>query len=699
MMKKKLFHKMTRLFLAGSMLLGMACVALTGCGSQEAAGSEEETTAPVSSPQDAEPETEVEEETDTAVDAGIYVEKIANLSEDFAEGVDISSYLSLVDSGVVFYDFDGNALDRQGFFDLLAECGVNYVRIRVWNDPYDAQGNGYGGGNCDLSRAIEMGQYATNAGMKVMINFHYSDFWADPSKQMEPKAWSGMTIDEKADALYAFTKDSLDQLEAANVDVGMVQIGNETNGSFCGTDDWEEMAKLFSAGSQAVRDTNQEIQVVLHFANPETANRYSDYASKLDTYGVDYDVFASSYYPYWHGTIDNLSNVLSDVAETYGKKVMVAETSWLYTYEEGDGSSNTIGEGTSGIDVNYSPSVQGQANELRDVFAAVAGIDGGIGVFYWEPAWIPVQVYEGTDEEKEAVLEENKAIWEEFGSGWATSYAGEYDPDDAGQWYGGSAVDNQALFDFTGHPLESLKIFSYIRTGTRALLLVDVVTLDEQELEVGQGDDILLPEQANVLYNDGTEGTAVISWNQDQIDEAVEQGVGTYQITGTVAADDTEYTVSCNVIISKANQIQNPGFEDADTSMWTLTDTPEDSAGIRNETNNTKSGSMCLHFWDDEDFSYTLSQDITLPAGTYTLGVYFQGGDAGENDSYQLYAIVNGEKLVCDTFPNGWKNWENPEITGIVLEEETTITIGVEASATAKAWGSWDDFYLYSVDD
>ena len=110
-------------------------------------------------------------------DKQVYVQKIDGLSEDFMRGVDISSFLSEIESGVVFKDYEGNDIDSQGFFDLLADSGVNYVRIRVWNDPYDENGNGYGGGNCDIDRAISMGEYATNAGMKVYIDFHYSDFW------------------------------------------------------------------------------------------------------------------------------------------------------------------------------------------------------------------------------------------------------------------------------------------------------------------------------------------------------------------------------------------------------------------------------------------------------------------------------------------------------------------------------------------
>lgn len=246
-------------------------------------------------------------------------------------------------------------------------------------------------------------------------------------------------------------------MKAAGIDIGMVQVGNETNGGLAGETDWAKMSQLFNAGSQAVRETDSNILVALHFTNPETSGRYAWIAETLHRHHVDYDVFASSYYPFWHGTLKNLTSVLTSVADTYGKKVMVAETSYTYTAEDGDGHGNTAPK--NGQTLNYPVTVQGQANAVRDVIQAVSDVgEAGIGVFYWEPAWIPVGPAHR--------LEKNKALWETYGSGWATSYAAEYDPEDAGKWFGGSAVDNQALFDFKGRPLPSLHVFQYVDTGT-----------------------------------------------------------------------------------------------------------------------------------------------------------------------------------------------------------------------------------------
>ena len=388
----------------------------------------------------------------------LYVTKVDNLPEDFIMGMDASCVPALEKSGVVYYDHDGNEKD---VYQILSENGINYIRVRIWNDPFDADGNGYGGGNCDIDNAVAIGKRATQYGMKLLVNFHYSDFWADPGKQMVPKAWKGMKIEEKTQALYLYTKECLQKLVDAGVDVGMVQIGNETNGAMCGESSsalggWKRIMELISAGSKAVREVCPDALVAVHFANPEKAESYVSYGKNLEYYGVDYDVFASSYYPFWHGSLENLSQVLSNIATKYGKKVMVAETSYAYTAEDGDFNGNTIGEG-GGIVKDYPFTVQGQANLIRDVIDTVANKTvGGIGVFYWEGTWIPVGG---------GSYQENLSLWERDGSGWAASHAAEYDPEDAGKWYGGCAVDNQALFDFQGRALESLKVFKLVRSG------------------------------------------------------------------------------------------------------------------------------------------------------------------------------------------------------------------------------------------
>ena len=261
-------------------------------------------------------------------ESSLYVRKVENLPEDFIFGMDISSVLAEEASGVKYYDFNGQETD---LFRLLADNGINYIRVRVWNDPWDAEGRGFGGGNCDIAAAVEIGKRATACGMKLLVDFHYSDFWADPGKQMVPRAWAKMDIDEKEIKLHEYTLDCMKQLKDAGVDVGMVQLGNETNGALCGEKIWRDIAHLMDAGSRAVREVYPDALIALHFANPENPDSYRTYASKMayyEQYGlIQYDVFATSYSPYSHGTLDNLSAILTEISETYGKKVMVMETS------------------------------------------------------------------------------------------------------------------------------------------------------------------------------------------------------------------------------------------------------------------------------------------------------------------------------------------------------------------------------------
>ncbi len=423
-----------------SLLVTACMLTAAGCSPAEAPSTTNQASASVTEPSATQP-TE-----------GIQIDPVENLPEDFILGMDASSVIANENSGVKYYNFQGQ---EQDVFQTLAEAGVTHIRVRIWNDPFDENGNGYGGGNCNIDTAIAIGQRATKYGMQLIANFHYSDFWADPGKQKSPKAWESMDIEEKTQALYDYTAASLNKLKAAGVDVGMVQIGNETNGHMAGESDWGNLQQLFSAGSKAVREVFPEAKVALHFTNPEKAGLLTYYAQQLQQ--VDYDVFATSYYPYWHGSLNNLTQVLSQVNKSYGKQVMVMETSYAYTLTNSDHHGNTISSAGNAVE-GYPFTPQGQASCLRDVIDTVANTSGGIGVCYWEGTWIAVG---GSS------WEANSYKWEAFGSGWASSFAAAYDPEDAGKYFGGCAVENQALFDAQGRPLASLQVFHLVRYGSQ----------------------------------------------------------------------------------------------------------------------------------------------------------------------------------------------------------------------------------------
>ena len=387
---------------------------------------------------------------DTGAD-GIFVQKVDGLSDDFIKGVDVSSYVSLIDSGVTFKDWNGNVIGDQEFFSQLKEAGVNYVRIRVWNDPYDSNGKGYGGGNNDLAKAKKIGKWATDAGMKVLIDFHYSDFWADPGKQIKPKAWKDFDADQLEQAVYEFTGDSLRKVLEAGVNVTMIQVGNEvTNGLLWPEGlkpNYDNIARFISSGIRACRAVKPEIPLMIHLDNGGNNEMYRDWFDHYMERGEDFDYIGLSYYPFWHGTLQMLEDNMNDMAARYGKELIVAEVSMGYTMEdykqyEKLKDSERKGYATKPelvAKIEYPMTVQGQVDFTKDFLNRVAHVrdNKGLGFFWWEPAWIPVH-----------------------GSGWATPASLKYmnDPGPCGNEWA-----NQALFDYDGNVLPALEVIRDFR--------------------------------------------------------------------------------------------------------------------------------------------------------------------------------------------------------------------------------------------
>ena len=568
---------------------------------------------------------------------GLYVKKVPGIPEGFIFGMDVSSVLAEEASGVKYYDFDGSEKD---LFRILADNGINWIRVRIWNNPYDDFGHGFGGGNCDARAAAEIGKRAAACGLRLLVDFHYSDFWADPGKQMVPRAWKDMDISRKQEALYRYTADSLALIREAGADVGMVQLGNETTGAMCGETDWDSISLLMDAGARACREVCPGALVALHFTDPQDPDRLRYFAREADRYEkrglIGYDVFAVSWYPFWHGSLENLSAVLTEIAETYGKKVMVMETSYPYTAEDSDFSGNSI-TGDSPVDKPWPFSVQGQADCVREVTDTVVnGTPSGIGVCWWEGAWISV----GTDSRKE-----NERKWEQYGSGWASSYAGSYDPDDAGKYWGGSSWDNQAFFDPDGKPLESLKVFRLMREGS------------------------------------GTENP------------------------GTPEPAPAETPVSGNsASAEERNYLRDPGFEE-NSGAWILTnlkDTQE--LYVEDKPQDSLSGPRHVHFWSaaQDSVEFTLEQAVTeLPEGTFRFSVSVMGGDCGITDIYAYVKVDGVETARSEQIPiAGWKNWNEGLVPEFSHPAGSVVTVGlyVKCSGTGNgAWGKIDCAKLNSV--
>ena len=680
------FHKQqfgTRLLALG-LSVGLVLGSLTGCGNQEQdTGSSDTLVTSTDSASAGVTNITIFPLPEGPEESTIFVEPVDGISDDFYRGMDASAVLALENSGVKYYNFDG---EEQDVFMTLAQAGVNYIRLRVWNDPYDENGNGYGGGNNDVATAIALGQRATKYGMKVCIDFHYSDFWADPKKQFVPKAWEGMDIEEKSDALYNFTLESLTQLLDAGVDVGMVQIGNEINNGMSGETDVANVRKLLTAGSKAVREaaanSGKEILVAVHYTNIDDMKKLDTLLTGLQVKEIDYDIVGLSFYPYWHGTIEDLKNAIIHIRDTYGKKVYVAENAYCYTAEDGDGSANSV-EGTDDLAEGYTASVQGQANEVRDVCVA-ASESGAEGIFYWEGTWIPVGPADA----------DNSDLWEKYGSGWASSYASGYDPKDAGQYYGGCSWDNQAMFDFTGHPLASLNVFKYLKYGATAPLAVDSIPAVTVACNIGT--DPELPDMVSVIYNDRSEAQVPVIWNTDDVAAIDTENGGNFTVSGTLE-DGTEVTAA--VTVDRINYVQNPSFEDSDTSMWTVNYSGEtDPTDYQVKAADAHSGEVAFHFWSGSaDMDFSIEQSFTdLEPGTYELSAFSQGGDLSDDASMELYALVDGKELTAPFKLTTYADWQNPAIPEIKVTDGS-LTIGVRYKCNVNSWGTLDDVTLYKI--
>lgn len=667
--------KLRKIFalLSATVCVASAAAALAACGDGE--NQKEPTVADYTPPQ--------------VTSQTLHVKKVANLSDSFLMGMDVSSVLSLEQSGVKFYDYDGKETD---IFKTLADNGVNTIRVRVWNDPFDKNGKGYGGGNCTIDTAVEIGKRANKYGMGLLVDFHYSDFWADPAKQMVPKAWKGMGIEEKSDALYNYTKDCMNKLKSEGVAVTMVQIGNETNGFMCGEKIWRNIIyNLMASGCKAVRETYPSALIAVHFANPEKVTNYKDYASKLNYYNLDYDVFGSSYYPYWHGTLDNLTSLLSEIAETYNKKVMVLETSYAYTPEDTDFFGNTISDGGS-VTKTQPYTVQGQTNQIADVIEAVSKMKNGIGVCYWEGAWVTVG---------QNSYDDNFAKWEKYGSGWASTYSKDYDPNDAGKYYGGSAVDNQAFFDKDGKPLESLKLFALVKSGNQVALKADAI--EDTNIICDLNGTITLPEKVNAIMNDASKQAIDVDWGNVDYDAMYSGGVKKYDIVGTAGG----MTAHCYVSMVEYNFLENYSFEDDTEKVpagWTVNAIKNcDELFVEAKATDSLTGVNHFHFWGagTDKVEFELEQKVeNLPAGEYKYSISIMGGDGGATDIY-AYVKINGETVKTQALAlSGYGNWDTALIQNITYNGTDEITVGIYvkcAGENSGAWGKIDDALLNSV--
>ena len=602
--------------------------------------------------------------------SGIHVNPIDGLRPDFIMGADVSMLRQIEISGGKYFV---NGLEEDGL-KILNDHGVNWIRLRIWNDPTNGNEAGLGGGNNDLEKTVEIAARAKAMGLKFLLDFHYSDWWADPGKQNKPKAWEGLDSEQLKKAVYDYTAKVVQRLAKADAMPDMVQIGNEINGGMIWPDGktWRQgsekiggydgLADLLKQGIQAVRDNDpnnntpgKKARIIIHLANGGDNELYHNVFDALIERGVEFDVIGLSYYSYWHGALEQLSRNMNDINQRYHKAVVIAETAYAFTLDNGDGLGNLFGEREQNTG-GYKATLQGQATAIRDVIATVAQVpDGrGLGIFYWEPDWIPVE-----------------------GAGWKT---GE-----------GNAWENQAMFDFNGQALPTINVFNLVRPQPGKVFIPATITaIVPAEIKISPGAAPKLPATIKAVYSDDSIKDVAVTWNA--IDPAKLGAAGTFTITGTVDGTDLKATSSIT-IGSQKNFVNNPGFESGDLASWAV-EGSKNAVDISQEAANIHEGAYALHYWLDGSFAFTVSQTITgLQNGTYTLSAWIQGG-GGESTLQLIASGYGGQPLAVDISNTGWQQWQNPAVQNIVVANgECTISLKVVSSG--GSWAFFDEVGLF----
>lgn len=360
----------------------------------------------------------------------------------FVKGMDLSTLLELERCGAKYYD-NGEVRD---LLAIMKSYDVDTIRIRLWNDPWSETGESYGAGENDLKTSLEIAKRVTAAGFGVLLNFHYSDFWADPGKQIKPKAWADYGVKELEQAVYDYTLESMQTFLDAGVNITMVQVGNELSNGLLWPEgkvpNYDNIATFVNAGIRAVRKADAAIPVMIHLDNGGNNALYREWFDNFTKRGEDFEIIGLSYYPFWHGSLQMLNDNMNDIAERYGKDLVIAEVSMGYTMEDYKNYEKLSDEERKGYatrpalveKIEYPMTKQGQYDFMEDFLNRISHIKGGKGkgFFYWEPAWIPVP-----------------------GSGWATPASLKYmnDPGPCGNEWA-----NQALFDYDGNALPTLSL-------------------------------------------------------------------------------------------------------------------------------------------------------------------------------------------------------------------------------------------------
>lgn len=584
-----------------------------------------------------------------------------NNRADYIKGMDISSYPEMLDKGYEYYDFNGEKVD---LLDFAKKQGFNYGRLRIWNNPSRVPESG---GYCDLEHTKWMAKEIVSREMGFMLDFHYSDWWADPGHQEMPEAWKTLSDEELVQAVYAFTKEVLEALDENGTYPDMIQIGNEIR---CGmlwpvgrTDNWHMLAALINAGIRAVRDTqkDRDTQVMLHL---DQGGRYYYYEEWFDTAlanGVeDFDIIGLSYYPFWHGTFNDLKNTMEKLVARYHKPLILAETAHAYRRSSG----SLFGEQQE-LNAGFPATPKAQRKVLELIMSIAAHVTDGMGrgIFYWEPFCRS----EGDD----------------------------------GSW--GSCM---GVVDADGRPTEGLKAFRFQKEQVDCEAVAKVYAPEELTVSPEADLEQYLPQSVRVLKWDGRLEKQQAEWDDDWrqawdrlVVKWLADGSGrkkenplqevAFLAHGRVMPCGEKLELRIKVESQNADYIRNGAFTEG-LECWQLAASDKVKTDIRQEIAqefpfNTEN---YFYFACEENFTLQLSQQVSgLEKGRYLFSLEYLG-DNTTGVQVALYAksLKAGERQAFpetqqEIFPTDME-WRRCELAVDVGEGEA-LEVGIRVDAPA----------------
>ena len=555
---------------------------------------------------------------------------------DFYKGMDISFLPQYLDAGMRIKDLDGTETEP---FSLMEKYGVNAVRLRIWHTPENVPESG---GYCSLAHTIALAKEIKKHGMQFMLDFHYSDFWADPGQQRKPKAWEGLDHEQLQDAVFQYTKDTLLGLQEEGLLPDIVQIGNEIRSGLLFPDgelpDYEGMVRPVNAGVRGARSVadSSRMQVMIHL---DQGGRYfylkEWFDGALRAGLMDFDLIGLSYYPFWHGTYTDLKETMERLVEEYRRPIMIVESAYAWRKCE----KGFIDEAQERI-AGFPASPQGQRRVLELVNGITASLPErmGMGVFYWEPLCQPRE--------------------------------------DSGGWDA-----NMGLLDENGQVMEGIHAFSFTREGFDPSAWAKVY--EPQSLTVHTGTPAALPEEVSVLLADGSLLRKKVRWQEEGAVSFPQPGC--YTVSGWV--EEKEIPVSVTIQVTERsfqgeNLLQDEGWEEGMVRWQTESSGEHVAAQLCPEFEEPFPAPPVnvLRVEGNRNFTFRISQQVRIEeAGIYCLQAQLQGTDTtGVNVSLFAETEEGKKTLLIHPTEHGYTGFA----LGDLRLEAGTVRVGVEIAAS-----------------